>query len=143
VTSSPQLTELVEAFAKDLSRTLTGFLGRRVDCGWNVNRDTGRILVEPTVRAVVLESCQKVILALRMEFWCTWDSAGKFLAVDESFVKVFLGDSINKEPLFRYEYVAKQQGGVAICAPPHPCPPGTDGLRYGHGGRRRSCPPQA
>jgi hypothetical protein len=68
VTSSPQLTELVEAFAQDLSRTLTGFLGRDVDCGWNVNRDTGRILVEPTARAVVLEFCQRVILALRMAF---------------------------------------------------------------------------
>ncbi len=48
-------------------------------------------------------------LSLRVEFWCVWDHAGAYLAVDDARVKVHSID--DKEPLFRYEYLREPTSG--------------------------------
>jgi hypothetical protein len=39
---------------------------------------------------------------LHIDFWCTWDSAGTFLAVDKSTIK--LSALLDRNPIFRFEY---------------------------------------
>jgi hypothetical protein len=46
-----------------------------------------------------------VHLTLIVSMQCKWDSAGQYLAVDRSSFSVFPGTKVNKEALFRYDYV--------------------------------------
>jgi hypothetical protein len=48
-------------------------------------------------------------LLLRVEFWCVWDHAETYLAVDEAKIKILSID--DKEPLFRYEYLRAPTAG--------------------------------
>lgn len=55
---------------------------------------------------------QETLLTLMVEFKCSWDSDGRYLAVEESKIAVFPRADTNREPLFRYEFVRAPQGRV-------------------------------
>jgi hypothetical protein len=68
-------------------------------------RDSARVFVrqEPDT-GVPLTVDGDPLLTLTLQFWCSWDRPGKYLAVDSSAIKVFAGREAQAEPLFRYEY---------------------------------------
>ena len=45
------------------------------------------------------------LLTLTVNYQCTWDTPGHFLAVEKSDFKVWPGSEAKGEPLFRYEYL--------------------------------------
>lgn len=62
------------------------------------------VMQEPDT-GVPLTVAGDVLLTLKVQYMCAWDRARRFLAVDESKVKVYAGGQAQGEPLFRYEYV--------------------------------------
>lgn len=71
--------------------------------------DTGTLEFRP----IQLTINGKARLQLFIKFFCGWDSASRFLAVDKSWFHVRLDEK--DTPLFRYEYV-RQPGGVIPAA---------------------------
>ena len=57
---------------------------------------------------ITLEGDAGPLLTLEAEYRCTMDTAGKYLAIDESSIKVFSAVSTVTDPLLRYEYVRQQ-----------------------------------
>ena len=79
------------------------------------------------------------LLTLKLLNLCSWDRPQRFLAIDESWVKVYAGGEASGEPLFRYEYVrypGREQPSAHLQIHAH-----RDGITYvmtraGRGSRR-------
>lgn len=67
---------------------------------------------EVKVKGVPLSGGGRVVLSLVVEFDCTWDSRAEYLSVATSTVRVYPLRNIEKEPLFRYEFVRDPVGRV-------------------------------
>ncbi|MFJ1757708.1 hypothetical protein [Kitasatospora sp. NPDC088134] len=106
------LHQYAKDFATELTGTLQGVLpvtpsfhavhqGKRI---WVTTvADSGDGL--PTQRKIDLLINGKAEMSMTVEYFCCWDQAGQFLAVDNSAVKIYCRGQ--QEPLFRYEYVRK------------------------------------
>ncbi|MER5871965.1 hypothetical protein [Streptomyces sp. NPDC002044] len=111
-TEELDLHQYAKDFATELTETLQGVLpgtpsfhavhqGQRI---WVTTvSDSGDGL--PTQKKIDLLINGKAEMSMAVEYFCCWDQAGQFLAVDNSAVKVFCRGQ--QEPLFRYEYVRK------------------------------------
>jgi len=89
----------VVPFANEIGELLKNVFGKSVIV--DITEWHGRFLVrvapplELTIRGEALAT-------LTAEFGCTWDSAGTFLAVDKSTIK--LSALLDRAPIFRFEY---------------------------------------
>jgi hypothetical protein len=99
----PLLTKAAE-FAQDLSATLAAFTGK--DCALEalVSGDLVEIS-DVDGRGVVLSVDDVPHLTLVVVIKLRWDTACRYLAVEESRFSVYPGTRTNKEPLFRYDYL--------------------------------------
>ncbi|MFI6624287.1 hypothetical protein [Streptomyces sp. NPDC050528] len=103
------LHKVAEDFAEELTATLSGVLPRAPR--FHAFR-TGRKLWVTTVAGEASELTQSRIelyingepeLTLAMNYYCCWDQAAEFLAVDKSTLALHYRQ--DPEPLLRYEYV--------------------------------------
>ncbi|WP_030848706.1 hypothetical protein [Streptomyces griseus] len=102
------LHKIAEEFAGELTATMRGVLAdaprfhafRRGTKLWvtTVEGDGE----EPTLRRIQLRINGEVELTLAMTYYCCWDQAGAFLAVDKSALALHYRQ--DPEPLIRYEY---------------------------------------
>jgi len=97
--TSTKLHEVVVPFADEIGNLLKNVFGKSVVV--DITEWQGRFLVrvapplELTIRGEALAT-------LAAEFRCTWDSAGTFLAVEKSTIK--LSARLDRAPIFRFEY---------------------------------------
>lgn len=102
-----RLRQAAQAFATHLTMTVQSTFGPQVapfEATARVGDSRGRISVTQDPSAgIALTIDGQPRLCLKVEYWCTWDSAEAYLAVDDAKIKVFsVGD---RQALFRYEYV--------------------------------------
>lgn len=112
-----RLLELARSFADDLTQRVRGIVP--TDAAFSAlaypNDHGGRVLVgvladDLRAQHIPLTIDRKPMLQLFVKINCLLDSAGTYLAVDESWVHVRLGERERDEPLFRYEFVRKHVG---------------------------------
>lgn len=106
-----------ERFAVDLTCTVRSAFGDLVSpfqAQVAVGDSRSRVaVVQLPASGVPLTIDGNRCLQLKVEYWCLWDHAGAYLAVDEAKIKVM---AVNvSEPLFRYEYL-RSPGSEQPCA---------------------------
>lgn len=119
MTPRPDLATLAREFAEDLTRTVQAVVGN--DCPPFI-ADTPQ-LAQPSgfsvavvrqdpAEGITLCSGDEPLLTLMVEFRCSWDGHGAYLAVIWSRIEVFPRDDIGKEQLVRFEYVKDMRSRV-------------------------------
>ncbi|MFI8928240.1 hypothetical protein ACIG3E_11265 [Streptomyces sp. NPDC053474] len=110
------LHKAAEGFAEELTSTMRGVLpsaprfhaisqGRRV---WVTTACEDEDGLDPRKCRIEVLIGGAVEMTLAVGYYCCWDQANQFLAVDNSGIEVFFQHDV--EPLFRYEYVRKATG---------------------------------
>lgn len=108
------LGEVAEEFAARLADTVSRFLGR--ECGFtSTATPNGRFTVADEGDGIPLHIRGVPLLVLSVDIRCHWDSRETYLAVEQSFFKVFAG-SQSGEPLFRYEFLRDPGNANVPCA---------------------------
>ena len=100
-----------KGFAEELAQTVSGFTGQ--DCEFVAQITASHVSVthaDPKGIPLTVGAVPHVTLII--EYQCDWDSSGQYLAIASSWVQVFPGTKVNKEPLFRYEYLRKPNGNI-------------------------------
>jgi hypothetical protein len=108
-----RLRQAAADFATNLTVTVQSTFGPQVapfEATARVGDSRGRISVlqNPSL-GIELAVDRQPCLLLKVEYWCTWDSAEAYLAVDESKIRVL--PARDNEPLFRYEYLRGPDSG--------------------------------
>ena len=116
MTTGDALVAEAQRFAADLTATVRAVVGDHVEAfrARALHRpglDHVSVHQEPRT-GIPLTVDGAPLLNLTAEYYCVWDSPGRFLAVDESAVKVYAGAKAAGEPLFRYEYSRAPTGDV-------------------------------
>lgn len=93
------LTQTVQALVPEIAGFEAGLLSDR-----RPDRQRFWVRQEPAT-GIPLSVDGLQILTLKVEYHCSLDGLGKWLAVDEAHVKVYAGSQAAKEPLFRYHYL--------------------------------------
>lgn len=97
----------VNSFAEDVHRMLTQVFPAAI-APLKVTASAGgspHIVIGQGERAgIELVVDSDALLRLTFRFWCTWDSAGHYLAVRKS--EFGVGSIVSDTPLFRYDYVS-------------------------------------
>lgn len=104
-----RLAGLAREFAENLTATVQVVAGSscapfRADMAEPV----AFVRQDPAEGILLLGDDEQPLLRLAVEFRCTMDTAGTYLAVDESSMKVFSASPDQRDPLLRYEYVRNQ-----------------------------------
>lgn len=102
------LAREAEKFANQLTATVRGVFGD--DCSAFLSKAIegsvgGGFFVrqDPSSGLVLTDEAGKPILRLTVDYKCTYDGHGHYMAISESQVRVF-GEPEGRVPLFRYEY---------------------------------------
>lgn len=111
-----KLAELANIFATRLSRTVGEFTGTEHRFVATVINERVTIrhqeAVDGNAHAIPLLFEGETLLSLVVDYDCTWDSGQRHLSVEKSGVTVYPLARIEKEPLFRYEYVRQPTGHI-------------------------------
>jgi hypothetical protein len=108
------LRDVAEDFAAQLADTVSRFLGR--ECNFtSTATPNGRFTVADDGGGIPLHIDGAPVLVLSVDIRCHWDSRETYLAVEQSFVKVFAGSQAG-EPLFRYEFLRDPSNEDIPCA---------------------------
>ncbi|MDQ4501516.1 hypothetical protein [Sinomonas sp. ASV322] len=113
--SSASLEAQAERFAEDLTETVSDVVpGIAAFAATSLSSDAGeRFLVRQSPNTgIALRVGDEPLLTLTVEYRCRLDGHDRYLAVDESSIKVFAGSRAAGEPLFRFEYVRSTHDGV-------------------------------
>lgn len=97
--TSNALHEVVVPFADEIGSLLKNVFGKSMIV--DVTEWHGRFLVR-VIPPLELTISGEALATLTVEFRCTWDSAGTFLAVEKSTIK--LTALLDRAPIFRFEY---------------------------------------
>ena len=108
------LGEVAQEFAATLADTVSRFLGRECTFTSTV-APNGRVTVADEGDGIPLHIRGVPLLVLSVDIRCHWDSRETYLAVEQSFFKVFAG-SQSGEPLFRYEFLRDPGNANVPCA---------------------------
>ncbi|MGN8050963.1 hypothetical protein ACTJKO_14885 [Curtobacterium sp. 22159] len=113
--ASVELTERVQGFAQELMDTLTAVVGFPV--GFEVKVGTSRSRPQVSISqseplGVPLTVDGDVLFRLLVQFRCRWNTAGNYLAVEQSAFTVRI-EKIS-EPFFHYDYVRDAHGSVPV-----------------------------
>ncbi len=106
-----ELRQEALTFASSLTETVRSALGQRVPPFRALAAPaTSRLVVkQETPTGIELAVDGVVMLRLLVEFRCTWDHSGAFLAVDRSSIQVTAPQG-GAEPLFRFDYNRDSSG---------------------------------
>lgn len=98
---SASLHDLAKGFARQLSDLTSAFVDGSTP--FVVQNAGTKIWVSPA-NPLVLSTGGRTLLNLRIGYRCMLDHTGRYLVVDESWIKVRGGPHPKGDPLFRYEY---------------------------------------
>ena len=105
IAGEPSLIDEARAFAKTVSDSVSAFLGVPTPFEAQILDEGDRVWVTDQGAAGITLSVEgKALLSLDVSFYCTWDGAGRYLAVHSSRISVHAGPRPKGDPLFRYEY---------------------------------------
>lgn len=109
-----ELLSQVDVFAGDIHDVLTRVLPVKVQ-PLTVTATAGSrphvVIQQSESSGVELTADGTPVLHLSFRFWCTWDSAGSYLAVRKS--EVGVNSVVSDTPLFHYDYIAESSEDVA------------------------------
>lgn len=99
------LEEQAQHFAEELTETVRKTVGVCDPFRAQSLSDGSRFVVEQKERhGVSLRVNGTPLLSLKIKFDCCLDDQNKYLAIEQSTIKVYAGAKAAGEPLFRYEY---------------------------------------
>ena len=109
------LADQAEEFARQISEILSAFTG--TDCPFDAVTVDGQAVIRQRVspgdpEGIGLNSNGQTLLSMVVRYECTWDSDKQYLSVETSAIKVYPLRRVNKEPLFRYEYIRTPDGTI-------------------------------
>ena len=119
MTSRPDLATLAREFAEDLTRTVKAVVGD--DCPPFIadtpelaqpSGSSATVVRQDPAEGITLRSGDQALLTLTVEFRCSWDGHGAYLAVIWSRIAVYPRDDISREPLVRFEYEKNMRSRV-------------------------------
>jgi hypothetical protein len=99
-----------DAFARRISDAVSAFIGDTVP--FKATSSGSRFVVSDDTDGIVIPVGDVGTLALEVNYRCELDGAGLYLKVLSSKVAVYAGSRPKGDPLFRYEYVYDQGGGL-------------------------------
>lgn len=103
-TFAEELTATVSALAP----TVSAFRARALSAG---DRERFAVTQEPDTGVPLLVEGEP-LLTLKVRYECALDGVKRYLAIDESDVKVYAGPKAAGEPLFRYHYRRASHGDL-------------------------------
>lgn len=71
------------------------------------------VVVQDPATGIPLAVEGRPILTLKVEYYCSLDTSGEWLATDEAHIKVHAGSTASDEPLFHYHYRRKANPDLA------------------------------
>jgi hypothetical protein len=107
------LAEQAEDFANDLTATVRAVVGPECPAFYSValkQAEAFRVRQEPA-DGIILCDKNGPILRLSVDYKCVLDGHGKWMAISESLIHVFV-EPDGREPLFRYEFDRNNTGKV-------------------------------
>lgn len=116
VSIDDDLKSKADVFATSVSQILSEFTG--AEQPFVATTAGGRVTIRHAEAAagerygIPLKADGDRLLSLAVNYNCVWDSAEQYLCVENSDVGVYPLNRIQKEPLFRYEYVRTPNGNV-------------------------------
>lgn len=94
-----------QQFARSLSDLASAFVGHAHPF---VATTLGERIVIQSDAPISIATPRRTLFSVTSRYRCTYDSAGQYLVVEESEIKVFGGCQGKGDPLFRVEYVGDQ-----------------------------------
>lgn len=104
-----------QQFARSLSDLASAFVGHAHPF---VATTLGERIVIQSDAPISIATTRRTLFSVTSRYRCTYDSAGQYLVVEDSEIKVFGGCQGKGDPLFRVEYV-RDQASHLPCAHLH------------------------
>lgn len=109
------IPELVQQFDAELSSSIEAFTGVRPEFEYTQINDQFVVRLKSTDQSlgiIPLKAQGHVVLGLRLDFKCSVEHGGRVLAIESSSIAVLPYARVEREPLFRVEFVRHQNSDL-------------------------------